>query len=118
MLAGLIFLEAAAVAVAAISLVVEIVASTPSSYASAIALAALVALAAVLLAIVGVATVRARPWIRGAAICWQILQVLVAVSILQAQAPDVAWLLILPAAAIIILLFTRSVREATARPER
>jgi uncharacterized membrane protein len=115
-LAALLFLEAIAVAGGAVYLVVETVLSTPTYYATSVALAVVAVIAAVGLFLVARFTLLGRPWIRGAAICWQIIQVLVAVSILQASAPDVAWILIVPAVIIIVLLFTKSVMAATSRP--
>jgi ABC-type branched-subunit amino acid transport system permease subunit len=117
-LACLILLEAAALAVGTIYLVVQLFVAKPESFVSAVALAVVAAIATAGLVLIGRGTLRGQPWIRGAAICWQIIQVLVAVSILQAQAPGVAWLLIIPAVAIIVLLFTRPVLAATVRRDR
>jgi hypothetical protein len=116
-LAALLFLETAAVVVGTVYLGIEIFAAKSASIPSAIALTVTCAVAAVGLAIVAISTLRARPWIRGAAVCWQIIQILVAYSILQAQSPAVAWALIVPAIVIIALLFSRPVLAATARPK-
>jgi hypothetical protein len=116
-LAALLFLETAGVAAGTIYLGVEIFAAKSASIPSAIALTVTCAIAALGLFLVAFYTLRARPWTRGAAICWQIIQVLVAYSILQAGAPDVAWALIIPAVVIIVLLFTPTVLRATARPK-
>jgi hypothetical protein len=117
-LAALILLEGVALAGVAIYLVVEIFIARTTSVASAIALAACALIAAVGLGLLARAVLRGRPWIRGATICWQILQVLLAISILQtaaASAPVYAVLLIVPAVVIVILLFTPTVLAWTSR---
>lgn len=116
-LAALILLEGAALAGLTIYLVVEILVAPTASIASAIALAVVAAVATIGLVAVGVTTLRSRPWIRGAAICWQVLQLLLAYSILQAKSPGVAWLLTIPAVVIIVLIFTPPVARALARTE-
>jgi hypothetical protein len=116
-LAALILLEALALAVVTIYLVIEILVAPTASIASAIALAVVSAIATVGLGAVGVSTIRARPWIRGAAICWQVLQLLLAYSILQAKSPGIAWLLAIPAVLIVVLIFTPPVARTLARKE-
>lgn len=115
LLAALLFLESAAVFVATIYLVVEIFAAKSASVPSAIALAVTCGIAGVLLLAVAWFTLQARPWIRGAAVAWQVIQVLVAFNILQSGVPSVAWALLVPAGLILILVFTKSVMIATAR---
>lgn len=116
-LAALILLEGLALAAATIYLVVEILVAPTASIPSAIALAVVAAIATSGLVVVGISTIRARPWIRGAAICWQTLQLLLAYSILQANSSQVAWLLAVPAFAIVVLIFTPPVARALARTE-
>src|SRR4051812_41741459 len=74
-LVAMIFLEAAAVAAGAVFLLVELLVETPQSYAAAVAILVLTALAAVWLVIVGLNTLRGRPWVRAAAMVWQVLQI-------------------------------------------
>jgi hypothetical protein len=117
-LAALILLEGVALAGVAIYLVIEIFIARTTSVASAVALAVCALIAAVGLGLLARAVLRGRPWIRGATICWQVLQVLLAVSILQtaaASAPIYATLLIVPAVVIVILLFTPTVIAWTSR---
>lgn len=118
-LAVVIFAESALLAGAAGYLVFEIFTAVPDSYPSAIFLTFLTALAAGWLAIVGVHTLRGSPWIRGAAVAWQVLQVAVAVGCFQGlfARPDIGWALLLPAIAVLVLLFTRPVLAATARAQ-
>ncbi len=118
MLAALILLEGLAVAGGAIYLVVEIFTAPTASVASAIALTVCAVIAAVGLILVAVYTVRGRPWIRSAAVCWQIIQALVGVSILQAKAASsvgIAVALIVPAIVVVVLLFTPRVIHLTTR---
>lgn len=116
-LALLIFAECALMAAATGYLVFELFTSVPASYPSAIFLTLLVALAATWLAIVGIHTLRGSPWIRGAVVAWQVLQIAVAVGCFQGlfARPDVGWLLLLPAIVVLVLLFTKPVIAATTR---
>jgi hypothetical protein len=117
-LAALIFLEGAALAAATVYLVVEIFAGDPRSVTTAIAYAVTAAIAAALVLIVGRATLAGRPWIRGATVCIAVLQLLVAYSILITNEPTLGWVLAVPAVVLLVLLFTRPVLRATARPSR
>jgi hypothetical protein len=74
-------------------------------------------LAAALLALVAFGTFRARPWSRTSGLTWQVVQLLVGFYALQGQGaqPALAFIAIVPAALAIVLLLTRSVREATNR---
>lgn len=72
--------------------------------------------AAALLALVAVGTFRARPWSRTPGLVWQLVQAFVGVYALQGQGGQLfGWAAIAPAAIVIVLLFTRPVREATTR---
>jgi hypothetical protein len=116
--AGLTLLEGVALAVIAIYLVIEIITAPSKSVSSAIAQFVLTGIGAVGLGLLARAILQGRPWIRGASICWQVLQVLVAISILQAKAATsvpIAVALIVPAAAIVVLLFTPQVLYWTSR---
>lgn len=113
----LLWLECAALAAVTVFLLVELLVATPGSYASAIALAVIALIAAVWLAAIAVNLGRQRAWTRGAAIVWQVLQIAIAVGSLQGPAarPDIGIALLLPAVAVIVLLFTKPVVAATAR---
>lgn len=116
-LAGLIFLEAAAVAAGAVFLLVELLVETPESYAAAVAVLVLTALAAVWLVIVGLSTLRGRPWVRAAAMVWQVLQIGLGIGSVQGlfAREDIGWVLIAPAVVVIALLFSPPVLAATRR---
>lgn len=116
-LAVLLFAEAAALAVATVYLVVELLAETPQSYATAVAILVLAALAAVWLTIVAVNTLRCRPWVRAAAMVWQVLQIGLGIGSLQGlfAREDIGWFLIVPAVLVIALLFSGPVLAATRR---
>jgi len=119
-LAAILLAECALVTVVTVVLLVDLLVATPASYPGAIALTALAAIAAVWLAFIAVHTLRGSPWIRGAAVVWQVLQISVAVGSFQGvfQRTDVGWLLLIPAVAVLVLLFTKPVLAATTRPER
>ncbi len=114
-LAAILFAECALLAAATLFLGYELAVETPTSYPSAIALTLIAALATVWLAFIAMHTLLGRAWIRGAAIVWQILFIAVAVGSFQGLTPraDIAWLLLLPAVVVLVLLFTKPVREAT-----
>jgi hypothetical protein len=116
-LAVLIFAQCALLAVATAYLVIELIIATPDSYASAVALAVLTTIAAVWLAIIGVNVLRGSPWVRGATIVVQVLQIAVAIGAFQGAfaRPDLGWLLLIPAIAALVLLFTAPVLAATVR---
>lgn len=115
-LAVLVFLEGLALVGATIYLVVEIFVGAASFLATAIAYAVTAAIVAALVIVVGRAILRGRPWIRGAVVCLSILQLLLAYSIVITREPTFGWVLAVPAVAMLVLLFTRPVLRATARP--
>lgn len=116
-LAALLFLESAGLTAAAAFTVIELFVARPDSYASALAILVLVVLAAVWLGVMAAHALRGRSWIRGGAVTWQVLQIAIGIGSLQGlfSRPDVAWLLIIPALAVLVLLFTPSVIKATRR---
>ncbi|MBX3092540.1 MAG: hypothetical protein KF801_08515 [Cryobacterium sp.] len=116
-LAIVLFLEAAVLAVVAGTLVYDLIAEVPTSYASAIGILILVIAAAAWLVLIGIGALRARPWVRAAALTWQVLQLAVAIGSFQGvfARADIAWFLLVPAVIAIALLFARSVMSATRR---
>ena len=115
----LLFAECLLLGGVAVYLIVELLIDVPQSYPSAVAILLLALLAAVWVAVITVATLRGQSWIRGAAFVWQILQLSIGVGSFQGlfARPDIGWLLVAPAIAVIILLFTPPVLAATARRE-
>lgn len=95
----------------------ELVTERPASYASAIAILGLVLLAAAWLVVIAVGALRARSWVRAAALTWQVLQLAVAIGSFQGlfARNDIGWFLLVPAVIVLFLLFTRSVMAATRR---
>jgi hypothetical protein len=116
-LATLIYLEAAALAVVTVLLLVDVVSQHPDSYVSAVALIVLALLATVWLAVMGSHALQGRPWIRGGIVTWQILQGIVGVTAIAGGASS-AWILVVAAVAVLVVLFTRPVVAATRRPPR
>ncbi len=116
-LAGVLFLECAAISATVLFLVVELIVATPDSFVSAVALAVIAALAALWVGVIGVQSLQGKAWIRGAAITVQALFIAVAIGSFQGflPRPDIGWLLLLPAVAVLFLLFTTPVRDATMR---
>ena len=108
-------LEAAAMVV----LAVRAALTGPSSQypQTAYGVAGTLVLAAALLTLVGVGTLRARPWSRSSGLVWQVVQLLVGFYAFQGQGaqPGLALAAIVPAVLAIVLLFTPPVRAATAR---
>jgi hypothetical protein len=96
---------------------VELLTVPPASYPSAVVLTILTALAAGWLGAIAIGSLRRAPWIRGAAIVWQVLQGAVAIGCFQGvfARPEIGWLLLVPALVVLVLLFTPPVVAATRR---
>jgi hypothetical protein len=117
-LSALIFIESLGILAYAIYLGVEIFSGHPTSLATSVAIAVTILVLAVLVFALGLATLRARPWIRGATVTVAILQLLLAYSIIITKAPTLGWILAVPAVLLIVLVFTPPVLRATTRPPR
>ncbi|WEO78190.1 hypothetical protein BJQ94_03895 [Cryobacterium sp. SO2] len=120
LLAALLFAEAALLWAAVVWLILELLTDQPSSFASAVAILVLTIVAAVWVSTIAVATLRGRSWIRAAAMTWQFVQVFIAIGCFQGlyARPDLGWALLVPSALVVVLLFTRSVLEATSARDR
>ena len=117
LLSALLYLEAAGLGALTASLVVEIFSVRPDSYLSAVALIVLALLATVWLAIMATHTLQGRPWIRGGAVTWQVLQLIIGVTMI-AGGSALGWPLVVIAAIVLVVLFTRPVIAATRRELR
>ena len=117
LLAILVFIEAIAMTIVTIYLVVETLTQPASSLGGAVVLDLIAAIATVFLYAVGFAILRARPWIRAATFVWQLVQIAVAVGELQGAdaLPALGFGLLIPSIVVIILLFTPPVVAATRR---
>jgi hypothetical protein len=117
LLTGLLAVEAAAVVVLTLYLVFELLTSPADSFAAAVALIVVVALAAIWLIAIVVGALRRQPWIRGAAVTWQLVQIAVAVGAFQGifARPDIGWLLLVPSLAVLALLFSPPVVDSLRR---
>lgn len=115
LLAGVLFAESLGIAGITAFLVVETLTETPDSYAAAIGITVLCAIAAVWVAAIAVNTLRGRAWVRGAVITVQVLTIAVAIGSFQGLTAraDIGWLLLVPAIAALVLLFSRPVIAAT-----
>lgn len=115
----LLFIECVLVSAAAAYLLVELLVDTPQSYASAIAILVLTVLAAGWVGMIALHTLRRRSWTRGATVVWQVLQASVGLGSLQGlfARPEIGWPLIILSLAVLILLFTKPVLDATGRAD-
>ena len=113
----ILFIEAALLAASTLWLAFELVTEVPSSYTTAVAVLVVALLAAVWVTVLAVGALRARGWVRGGAIMWQLLQLAIAVGCFQGlyAQPGIGWALLVPAVVAIVLAVTPSVRAATAR---
>jgi hypothetical protein len=95
----------------------QLLTGRPASLASAVAITILAALAAVWVLVIAIQTFRARPWIRAAAITWQLLQIAVAVGCFQGiyAEPGLGWALLIPSLVVIGLVLSPPVTRATRR---
>ena len=116
-LAVILGAECALLVAATLWLVFELIVDVPASLASALALTVLTAIAAVWLAILTVNTLRGAPWVRGGIVVWQVLQIAVAIGCFQGlfAQPTIGWALLVPALAVLVLVFTPPVVQATKR---
>lgn len=116
-LVGLLFAEALALAGLTAFLLFEILTEIPDSYAAAIGITILAAIATLWLSIIAINTLRGFAWVRGAIVTMQVLQIAVAIGSFQGlfARTDIGWLLLVPAVAVLALLFSRPVMAATAR---
>lgn len=119
LLAVVISVECAIMTVITGLLFYDLFTAVPSSYTSAIAIVVLAVLTVVWLGVLAAHTWLGRPWIRGAAIFWQLLQLAIGASSLQGPLAraDIGWGLIVPAVVSCVLLFTPSVIRATSRTD-
>jgi hypothetical protein len=115
----LLFIECLLVSAGAVYLLVELLIETPQSYPAAVAILVLTALAAVWIGMIALHTLRGRPWTRGAAVVWQVLQASIGLGSLQGlfARPDIGWPLIILSLIVFVLLFTKPVLAATGRED-
>jgi len=111
--------EAALLWAAVLWLILELLTQQPTSFASALAILVLTVVAALWVSTITVGTLRGRSWIRAAAVTWQLVQIFIAVGCFQGfyARPDLGWALLVPSVLVLVLLFTRSVVQATSTRE-
>ena len=108
--------EFALVTGVAVVLLVELLVARPDSYASAIALTVLAFVAAAWLGAIVVGAWRQQPWIRSAAIVWQVLQFALGAGGVTGTfaTPAIGWpLVIVAAVTFLLLLVTRPAPAAS-----
>lgn len=103
-----VVLEAFALAVATVWLVIELVIAPAGSMATAVALAVTCALAAGGVSWLAIGLVRRRRGVRGGILVWQVMQAAVGIGALQGAfaRPDIGWALLAPAVLGFILVLT------------
>lgn len=116
-LATFIYLEAATLAITTGILLIEVITQHTDSYISALGLIVLAALATIWLALMATHALQGRPWIRGGAVTWQVLQGIIGITAIAGGAPF-GWLLVVVAVVVLVVLFSRPVIAATRRPAR
>jgi hypothetical protein len=118
-LAAVIFAESAVITAVTVYLVVEILIAPADSVVSAIALAIATGIAAVWVFVIAINVLRGNAWVRGAAIVVQVLIGAVAIGSLQGEAaqPVLGVVLLVPAIAVLVLLFAPPVVAATSHRE-
>lgn len=116
-LAIIVALECLLLAALSVFLIFELVVEVPVSYPSAIALLVLALVATVWLTVLTANLLRGAPWSRAGIVVWQVMQLAVAVGLFQGETarPDLGWAILIPSIIAIVLTFTKSVIEATAR---
>ncbi|PSL38841.1 hypothetical protein CLV49_2470 [Labedella gwakjiensis] len=115
----LVAMEALALGIAVVVLLVDVVTLTPSSLASAIALIVLTAVAAAWVSWIAVSLRRGAPWARGGAVFWQLVQLAVALGAIQGSfaQPLIGAAIAAPSILVLVLMCTRSVMLHTKRPD-
>ena len=89
--------------------VYNLINSTPTSMGGAVFSLFLIVLVALWLLVVGHFFFRGMRWTRAAALVWQLFMIVIAVPTLQGGVLLVGLVLLLPAAAVILLVFTKPV---------
>ncbi|MCC3267170.1 hypothetical protein MUG94_12590 [Arthrobacter gengyunqii] len=114
-ISAVLVLEAAALLVLAGWFVYNLFTATAASLGGAVFTAVLLAAAGVWLLILGHFFFRGFRWTRAGALVFQLFAIVLAVPTLQGGIVLIGLLLLLPAAAVLLLLFTRPVLEHTSR---
>jgi len=119
-LAVVLLLESAALAAVTIWFLVEILTTQVNSVGGSILTLSLAVGATAWIASAGVAALRAQPWVRGAALTWQLCQVAVAVGAFQGifAQPAVGIAILVPTVIALVLLFVPPTTEALRRDPR
>ncbi|KFF59504.1 hypothetical protein JF66_10790 [Cryobacterium sp. MLB-32] len=99
-------------------LIIELLTQKPASLGGGLAILALAVIAAVWVSAITIGAIRRRPWIRGGAVTWQLVQIMVAVGCFQGlyARPDLGWAILLPSLVVIVLAFTPKIVAATSHP--
>ena len=109
----IVLLEALAAAAYLVFLVIDLVLLPPNSYPGSIFLILLIAAAATWFVFIARALSRGRAWARSGAVTVQLFLIALAVGSFQGGAVAIGLAFAVPAAVVVVLLFTRPAIEAT-----
>jgi hypothetical protein len=112
-----LMLESLALAVLSVWFLIEILTTEVNSVGGSILTFALAVLSTVWVGAAGLGAFRARPWVRAAALTWQLCQLAVAVGAFDGAfaAPAVGYAVLVPTVVALILLFVPSTTAALRR---
>lgn len=117
---GIVLLfEALALAILSVWFLIEILTTEVNSIPGSILTLALAVLATVWVAAAGVGAFRARPWVRAAALTWQLCQLAIAVGTFDGifAQPQIGYAVLVPTVLALVLLFMPSTTAALRRDE-
>jgi hypothetical protein len=117
---GIVLLfEALALAIVSVWFLVEILTTPVNSIPGSILTLALAVLATAWVAAAGVGAFRARPWVRAAALTWQLCQLAIAVGAFDGifAQPQIGYAVLVPTVLALVLLFMPSTTAALRRDE-
>lgn len=114
-LVALLLLELAAVSVAAVVLIIDLMVLEPTSWGTAVALTVLVLISVAWMAATVIGLLRGQAWVRASATVWQVLQFAIGAGALQGPTaqPAWGWPIIIVSVVTFGLLFARSVVGST-----
>lgn len=117
LLAILIGIESLAVLFGASFFLSQLFVQQATSLSGSVVIFVITLLIGIGLVATAIGTFRAKTWVRGPILTWQILQVAVAISFFQGEEfwPVIGWLLLALSIASVGLLFSRTVLTATTR---
>lgn len=117
LLSLILAVEALVMVGAVVVLLVDLMTQRPASISSAVALTVLVGLGAAWVVALFFASLRAKVWVRGGALIWQLIQFAIAVGTFQGETaqPLIGVLILIPTIAGILILLSKPITVALRR---